>query len=348
MNGNSSNNDTLPLPSSSYLSGFCCSSCYGCNNTRDKQQQTRYPMISMINKGSIFKCLCILALPLLIPLYMDFIWTSKLSMTSELNATEIIYISHSSDQDKEKQDTKQEQQEQQQELIEDHEHNNLHCNNLLTEDVKHDPCYDTGHQRDIHKCVCGSNSELSNKITYIIPKVKQGAVPLTQQQLRDDVIFSFIHINKAGGTTIKSDVLFEAIKRYKWNGVGFGTYRGWKNLGIPWTYSNSSSVASSSRDSNKLAKDLSDSSGNRRNLGINDEVLLTKSSAASFAQNAQVFRCGEEDRSTKPMAGDEECKLRTIWGAFSVGLCQHFPGRPCVYIVVLRDPVERAISSYVS
>ncbi len=61
-----------------------------------------------------------------------------------------------------------------------------------------------------------------------------------------------------------------------------------------------------------------------------------------------MFRCGEEDPSGIMAHDDEQCKLRAVWGAFSIGLCQHFPGRPCVYIVVLRDPVERAISSYVS
>jgi hypothetical protein len=42
----------------------------------------------------------------------------------------------------------------------------------------------------------------------------------------------------------------------------------------------------------------------------------------------------------------EHCPLRFIWGNAAMGLCDHFPGMPCVYFIVLRDPLSRALSDY--
>ena len=38
--------------------------------------------------------------------------------------------------------------------------------------------------------------------------------------------------------------------------------------------------------------------------------------------------------------------FRVVWGSMSLGLCEHFPHLPCVHMVILRDPIERAISQY--
>lgn len=260
----------------------------------------------------------------------------------------------------------------------------LKCENKLVLHINGDPCYQPSNHKRIFECACGSKSELSNKITYLIPKPRKDTLPLTQQQLREDVIFTFIHVNKAGGTTIKSDVLFEANRIHKWNGAGFGTYRGWKILGLPWKSDNNdkddsvendkalngesdSASASNHESENDAAANQTDTDDEYSRRSRRELKSLSKMKSEDFRnlsrllaahdesisplfykKVAELYRCGEKDPSGRPMKGDEKCKFRTVWGALSMGLCQHFPHRPCVYIIVLRDPVERAISSYVS
>jgi hypothetical protein len=47
-----------------------------------------------------------------------------------------------------------------------------------------------------------------------------------------------------------------------------------------------------------------------------------------------------------PLSAAQECPLRFVWGNSAMGLCDHFPGMPCVYFIVLRDPLSRAMSDY--
>ena len=44
-------------------------------------------------------------------------------------------------------------------------------------------------------------------MTYTIPEPAPGAQALTARELDDEVVFAFIHINKAGGTTVKAGLL---------------------------------------------------------------------------------------------------------------------------------------------
>lgn len=44
--------------------------------------------------------------------------------------------------------------------------------------------------------------------------------------------------------------------------------------------------------------------------------------------------------------GPNNCPLRFVWGNAAMGLCDHFPGMPCVYFTTLRDPLSRALSDY--
>src|SRR6185436_7498297 len=47
----------------------------------------------------------------------------------------------------------------------------------------------------------------------------------------------------------------------------------------------------------------------------------------------------------KALSGEERAKLDLIKGHFPYGIHEHLP-RPCEYITMLRDPVERMISHY--
>ncbi len=225
--------------------------------------------------------------------------------------------------------------------------NALFCRNRLIHHIKHDPCYDINHQKDIFDCVCSRypTSNLSNRVTYQIPEVRENAKPLTEKQLKDETIFAFIHVNKAAGSTIKKNVLYEANAINRWNGIGIGTYRGWKTLGLPWKSPKNTSSSATVPEHHRYLLSSNVTHQHERSLIT---VRSSSSSPVLYNHNVQVMRCGIEDKTEEPMTMEEECPLRTIWGALSLGLCQHFPGRPCVYIVVLRDPVERAISNYVS
>ena len=48
----------------------------------------------------------------------------------------------------------------------------------------------------------------------------------------------------------------------------------------------------------------------------------------------------------QPLSSAHDCPLRFVWGNAAMGLCDHFPGMPCVYFTVLRDPLSRALSDY--
>jgi len=51
----------------------------------------------------------------------------------------------------------------------------------------------------------------------------RSGVPLSQDSLAHRTVFTFIHVNKAGGTLIKEDVLKAAAVAHKWDGGGYGT-----------------------------------------------------------------------------------------------------------------------------
>jgi hypothetical protein len=48
----------------------------------------------------------------------------------------------------------------------------------------------------------------------------------------------------------------------------------------------------------------------------------------------------------KKMPGKEQKKIKCIAGHFAFGIHRFYTARPCTYITLLRDPVERVISHY--
>ena len=38
---------------------------------------------------------------------------------------------------------------------------------------------------------------------------------------------------------------------------------------------------------------------------------------------------------------------KVVWGSMGMGLCDNFPGKPCRYFTLLRNPFDRAISEFV-
>jgi len=58
-------------------------------------------------------------------------------------------------------------------------------------------------------------------------------------------------------------------------------------------------------------------------------------------REASYFHCGKVAKHLQ-----RKCALRATWGTLSLGLCDLFPGKPCLYFLNLRDPVQRAFSEY--
>jgi len=196
-------------------------------------------------------------------------------------------------------------------------------------DIGSDPCY-----RDRKKflalgsnsarvCSCAAkHSKYSSQVSYLIPPLPAQARPLTVKELENKTIFGFIHLNKAGGTTIKREILLKAAKRNKWDAAAIGSYGGWNGLGTSWP---------SQIDKGKLA------------ISADDALKRSQEQEPSYVQ------CGRPVKSKSllyPFGKMNACRFRAFWGAMSLGLCQHFPHQPCIYFIVLRDPIARAISSY--
>jgi len=169
---------------------------------------------------------------------------------------------------------------------------------------------------DISKCKYPVSSKISTFMkepltryetqSYLLPEPSDKLV-LTEKDLDESTIFSFIHINKAGGTLMKEEIFKSAAFRYKWDGVGFGSTIGWKQLV----------------------------------RGCSNPVLkgsYPADEAVACGESAQLSPCG-------PVGGGK-CPLRLIWGTHAMGLCDLHPDKPCVMTVILREPVERMISQY--
>jgi len=195
----------------------------------------------------------------------------------------------------------------------------------LIRKLRDDPCYLDANRARIHDCNCRSGVEdLSNVVSYEIPPLKMAEVtPLDAEQRDEDLLLVFIHVNKAGGTSVKREVIFPTLRRKKWDGAAFGTFHGWEALGEPWIV-----------DKNSI-NNISDSEENQKEH-------------REFAKEPLYMKCGHSVNHIPITSTERErhCPLRAVWGSMSLGLCDHFPGRPCVYLIVLRDPVQRAISSY--
>ena len=214
----------------------------------------------------------------------------------------------------------------------------LQCTNRVIEHIAEDACYDHASGAQLHpeECGCSRSANLkASEATYLIPPPPAHPRALTRDELRDKVVFVFIHVNKAAGETIKNEILFPAMKANAWDGSGLGTYRGWRTLGLP-----------PDPETKTVGRDKAfPASGSAP--GENDNLEdLTK---ARYKRTESVYmRCGSPSWTAAVDAGKPrpKCPLRIVWGALSMGLCDHLPGRPCVYFIMLRDPVSRAVSDY--
>ena len=211
-----------------------------------------------------------------------------------------------------------------------------------------DPCYRDRFKVELDARDCGclrSNTNYGNKVTYMIPAfpridpVTNSTLPLRplkKRELAHSVIFAFIHLNKAGGTTIKKEILIRSAIRNEWDGAAFGSFAAWKGLGErirPTGIQPSTKVLLRERAAN---------------------VTITEKEEdihRLYKVEPLYIRCGEMVSKAKLKDGwvykaTKKCRLRVVWGALTMGLCDHFPGIPCVYFTVLRNPVDRAISNY--
>lgn len=149
-------------------------------------------------------------------------------------------------------------------------------------------------------------------------------------------MFVFVHVNKAAGETFKS-VLFGVLGYNRWDGAGFGTREGWPFLGQTfWP------VLALGRNlkKNVLARSVGELEYGTDSRGD----ILYSACGKKFSNREQVVKYVVKNGYS--LAQARECPLRFVWGNAAFGLCDHFPGRPCVYITILRDPVARAISEY--
>ena len=145
--------------------------------------------------------------------------------------------------------------------------------------------------------------------TFIMPRFGSTKRNLLTPKRMADASFVFVHVNKAGGTFIKEDVFTPVAKEQQWDGVGFGTVAGWRQLLKGCT------------PDKRQSKDV---------YSMDD-----------------AFACGEKTYVTPCGAyGGGKCPTRLYWGRQAMGMCQLQPGKPCVTVLVLRDPVERMISQY--
>jgi len=179
------------------------------------------------------------------------------------------------------------------------------CAGPVASYLRDDPCLTRRRINGGKACDCDQRN-----FTLRLPPVRPGQKPLSKQQIRDETIFAFIHVNKAGGQSIKH-VLFDAASREHWDGAGYGTYEGWKL--IPRGIRKMATVPPAIE------------------RGVSRRRLLAE----------PYLRCGNASRTAQAT-----CDFRTVWGGLTMGLCDIFAPRPCVYLLNVRDPVHRAISEY--
>ena len=140
---------------------------------------------------------------------------------------------------------------------------------------------------------------------YLLPRWSTRST-LSDARLENDTTFIFIHVNKAGGTLFKEEVLGQVAKVKEWDGAGYGSTVGWAQL-------------------------LRCKASQQSSFAISNEAI-------SCGKSTTLLPCGPQ--------GGGKCPLRLLWGTHSMGFCELYPDRPCVMTLVLRDPVERIISQY--
>eukprot|EP00924_Labyrinthula_sp_SR-Ha-C_P013987 snap_masked-scaffold_5-processed-gene-19.36-mRNA-1 protein AED:1.00 eAED:1.00 QI:0/-1/0/0/-1/1/1/0/393 len=176
----------------------------------------------------------------------------------------------------------------------------------IVSDYRESVCFKQLPDVDVHECI-------KQEQLYLIKNERDEADILKN-------LIVFIHINKAGGTTVKKELIQKAVERRKVDGAGFGTYSGFSLL---YEYLES-----------------------RKN--IPNRML---SHHDHHVEDPKYYSCGSEikrenDNLDTRFPPEESCELNYLWGGLSLGLCDVFKWTPCSYFTVLRDPIARAISSY--
>lgn len=199
--------------------------------------------------------------------------------------------------------------------------NKIHSNVLgscesVVNDLKMLSCFNSDEAFDVKSCSCAHKRTLSHQALYILKETSFSS--LSQRKLEKETVFVFIHINKAGGTTIKRDLLQRVSMRYGWDGAAFGSFRTWKLL----------------------------SKFKKQNLIGNREIEYI--AKESDLEESRYLSCGKAVKDSKALdyLNKAHCPFRLACGALGLGLCDIFKAKSCMYLTVLRNPLDRLISSY--
>ncbi|KAH9251914.1 hypothetical protein BASA81_010118 [Batrachochytrium salamandrivorans] len=171
---------------------------------------------------------------------------------------------------------------------------------------------------------CGCNTQSEN--TYVLPTNAKPEL-LNHTSLLANTVFVFLHVNKAAGSTMKN-ILADVLYRNQWDGAAYGSQTGWDFLPP-----NLLLVSNASFSTPQLAHSL------------------TKNTDFMYSQCGQRFVSLQQANEfvwTKgfQLSQAQQCPLRMVWGNRAMGLCDLFPGKPCTYLTILRNPVTRALSDY--
>lgn len=215
------------------------------------------------------------------------------------------------------------------------------CSTKVIADLGKDECY-SNPLRNIDECGCMTEFER----TYVIPNNKMPLM-LTPELLANKTMFIFIHANKAAGETIKN-IGYTALEDHQWDGAGYATKSGWQFLEQTfWPKTRSWIERENNRQSRRRLVDAPRSAIPLGWSVLNDTnrgKIMYSSCGAKYSTFDEVGDYTLEQGYSLSQA--RECPLRFIWGNSGMGLCDHFPGMPCVYFIALRDPLSRALSDY--
>jgi hypothetical protein len=220
---------------------------------------------------------------------------------------------------------------------------NLHtmgCWNTEIANLARDPCYSST-RVSMESCAC-PDAPLANRVTYLLPSKKPDAdaPPLSAKQLKKETVFVFIHANKAAGETIKQ-FFFTAMERNGWDGAALGSRVGWSFRGSPASWA----------EAMQENGDLKRASPNWNDPNLQGDPLKGYNRGpamyaqcgvrySTFEQVTDFFLQGHDLTEAK------KCPFRFVWGNSAMGLCDHFKHVSCVYVMALRDPLQRALSDY--
>jgi hypothetical protein len=198
-----------------------------------------------------------------------------------------------------------------------------------------DPCLSPKGPLDSQQCRCRFVGA-ARRMTYVIAR-PTAAPPLSDAQVRDSLVVAFVHVNKAGGQTIKHS-LFDAAQHGHWAVAPLGTFQSFGTLwgvleGVGAGTGRARAPALASAPTPAPALDPS----SKTTLPPAFRALAPRG-AVRLRLRLRLRLLGSRNASAPP--------LRVVYGALSMGLCELFAPRPCVYIVNVREPVSRAISDY--